>query len=220
MARREIRQGMLDKLEKPQRDVTGLGIFTHIRDETKMSEAEADKAMQEIAVRAILARPLVYVRDVAQNVLAIFLFDTSKVDESLDYHWSLWEKLGWRGEFRRFVGPATPAQEASYPYLAALDRVYQPERTAGLLLLLFAVGVGLALWTPRWRPVLAVALAALGLIGIHAATVGAVPRYRVPVEPLIDVVAIGALVMLISWGAGRLRRYRPVPSDNGSARSM
>jgi hypothetical protein len=68
------------------------------------------------------------------------------------------------------------------------------------------VGVGLALFVPRWRPVLALALAALGLIGIHAATVGAVPRYRVPAEPLIDVVAMGALVILVTWAAARLRR--------------
>jgi Dolichyl-phosphate-mannose-protein mannosyltransferase len=209
IARREIRQGMLDKLEKPQRDVTGLAIFTHIRDETRMSEAQADKAMQEIAMRAILARPLVYVRDVASNVFNIFIFDTSRVDESLEYHWGLWDKVGWRGEMRRFVGPATPAQEASYPYVAAIDGIYQPEATAGLLLVLFAAGVAMALWVPRWRPVLALALATLGLIGIHAATVGAVPRYRVPVEPLIDVVAVGALVMLVTWGLGRLRKQQP-----------
>ena len=63
--------------------------------------AQTDKAMQEIAIRAILARPLVYVRDVVQNVFSIFMSDTSKVDESLEYHWTLWDKVGWRGEFRR-----------------------------------------------------------------------------------------------------------------------
>jgi hypothetical protein len=71
---------------------------------------------------------------------------------------------------------------------------------------LFVVGIGMALWTPRWRPVLAVALAALALIGVSAATVGAVPRYRVPAEPMIDVVAIGALVMIVAWAYGRVRR--------------
>jgi 4-amino-4-deoxy-L-arabinose transferase-like glycosyltransferase len=205
IAREEIRQGMLDKLAKPQNNVSGLAIFTHIRDETKMSEVQADKAMQDIAVRAILARPLVYVRDVAQNVYSMFMFDTSKVNESLEYHWTLWTDVGWRGDVRRFVGPATPQQEASYPYLAVLDSIYQPARTAGLLLVLFVVGIGMALWTPRWRPILAVALSALALIGLSAATVGAVPRYRVPAEPMIDVVAMGALVMLVTWAIGRVR---------------
>jgi 4-amino-4-deoxy-L-arabinose transferase-like glycosyltransferase len=208
IAREEIRQGMLDKMAKPQNNVSGLAIFTHIRDETKMSEVQTDKAMQDIAIRAILARPLVYVRDVIQNIYSMFMFDTSKVNESLDYHWTLWNDVGWRGEVRRFVGPATPEQEASYPYLAILDRIYQPARTAGLLLVLFVIGIGMALWTPRWRPVLAVALSALGLIGLSAATVGAVPRYRVPTEPMIDVVAMGALVMLVTWAVGRLRRAR------------
>jgi hypothetical protein len=74
-----------------------------------------------------------------------------------------------------------------------------------VLLALFVAGGILALAVPRWRPILALVLTALGLIGIHAATVGAVPRYRVSVEPLIDVVAMGALVVLVRWGLGRLR---------------
>jgi hypothetical protein len=173
-----------------------------------MSEKDTDKAMQEIAMRAILARPLVYVRHVAENALEIFLADTSTVDEALATHWS-WTTpdksvgLGWREQYRRFVVPPTPAQEVTYPYLSALDSIYQPARTAWLCLVLFVVGVGMALWVPRWRPVLAVALVALGLIGIHAATVGVVPRYRVSVEPLIDVVAMGALVVLVQWAVGR-----------------
>jgi 4-amino-4-deoxy-L-arabinose transferase-like glycosyltransferase len=210
-ARKQIKQEMQDKIERPNKDVTGLGIFNHIREETKMSERDADKAMQEIAMRAILARPLVYARDVIHNAFAIFLADTSLADESLENHWS-WTSydgaagLGWRQQFRRFVVPPSPEQQAAYPYLAILDGIYQPARTALLLLALFVAGAVLALVVPRWRPVLALVLTALGLIGIHAATVGAVPRYRVSVEPLIDVVAIGALVVLVQWGLGRLRR--------------
>jgi len=71
---------------------------------------------------------------------------------------------------------------------------------------LFIVGAVIALVVPRWRPVLAAVLTACGLIAIHAATVGAVPRYRVSVEPLIDVVALGALVVLVQWGVGWVRR--------------
>lgn len=210
-ARKQIAREMQDKLERPNKDVTGLGIFNHIREQTKMSERETDRAMQEIAVRAILARPLVYVRHVAENVFDIFMADASKVDETLERHWSWtrWENVGWREQFRRFVVPPTPEQEAAYPALAVLDSLYQPARTAGLLLGLFVVGVALALARRRWRPVLAPALATLGLIGVHAATVGAVPRYRVSVEPLIDVVAMGALVVLVSWAVGRVRRRSP-----------
>lgn len=209
-ARKQIKQEMQDKIERPNKDVTGLGIFNHIREETKMSERDADKAMQEIAMRAILSRPLVYARDVTRNAFAIFLADTSLADESLENHWS-WISydgaagLGWRQQFRRFVAPPTPEQEATYPYLAMVDGIYQPARTAIVLLALFVVGGVMALVVPRWRPVLALVLTALGLIGIHAATVGAVPRYRVSVEPLIDVVAMGALVFLVQWGLGRLR---------------
>jgi hypothetical protein len=207
IARKQIKQEMEDKLARPNKDVTGLGIFNHIREETKMSERETDKAMQEIAMRAILARPLVYARHVAGNAFAIFLADTSLADESLENHWSWtsWDRVGWREQYRRFVVPPTPEQQAAYPYLATLDGIYQPARTAMLLLILFVAGAVMALLTPRWCPALTAVLTALGLIGIHAATVGAVPRYRVSAEPLIDVVAMGALVVLIRWGLGRLR---------------
>ena len=49
-ARKQIKQEMEDKLARPNKDVTGLGIANHIREETKMSERETDKAMQEIPV--------------------------------------------------------------------------------------------------------------------------------------------------------------------------
>jgi len=207
-ARKQIKQEMEDKLARPNKDVTGLGIANHIREETRMSERETDKAMQEIATRAILARPLVYARHVVANVYDIFVADASTVDETLEKHWSYtrWDVVSWREHLRRFVVPPTPEQEATYPYLAALDRIYQPARTAGPMLALFAIGVVLALGQPRWRPILALALATLGVIGIHAATVGVVPRYRMSVEPLIDVVAMGALVVLVTWAAGRFRR--------------
>ncbi|MCC6174481.1 MAG: glycosyltransferase family 39 protein [Chloroflexi bacterium] len=209
-ARQQIKREMQDKIERPNKDVTGLGISNHIREETKMTEREADRAMQDIAMRAILARPLVYARHVAENVFDIFLADSSKADESLERQWRLWEEVSWnRQPLRRFVELPTPAQEAAFPHLLLIDSIYQPARTAGLSLALFVIGIGLALLKPRWRPVLAVALAALGLVAIHAATVGVVPRYRVSVEPLIDVTAMGALVVLASWGFGALRRRRP-----------
>jgi 4-amino-4-deoxy-L-arabinose transferase-like glycosyltransferase len=206
--RKQIKQEMEEKLARPNKDVTGLGIANHIREETKMSERETDRAMQEIAMRAILARPLVYARHVAENVFDIFMADASTVDETLEKHWSYtrWDNVGWREHLRRFVVPPTPEQEAAYSYLAVLDDIYQPARTAGLMLGLFVVGVVLALLQPRWRPVLALALATLGLIGIHAATVGVVPRYRMSVEPLISVVAMGALVVIVTWTFSRLRR--------------
>jgi 4-amino-4-deoxy-L-arabinose transferase-like glycosyltransferase len=209
-ARKQIKQEMQDKIDRPNKDVTGLGIFNHIREETKMTERETDRAMQEIAMRAILARPLVYVGHVLDMTLDIFLADTSLADETLANHWA-WtseNKIGWREQFRRFVVPPTPAQQATYPYLAVLDSIYQPARTAVLVLVLFGAGTVMALLTPRWRPVLAAVLTTLGLVGIHAATVGAVPRYRVSVEPLIDVVAMGALVVIVTWALRRFRRQR------------
>jgi hypothetical protein len=120
--------------------------------------------------------------------------------------------MGWRGQMRRYVGPATDEQEAAFPRVEVLESIYHPAATAGPILTLFVLGMALALVVPRWRPVLVAGLAALGLIVVHAAVVGAVPRYRVPVEPLIDVVAIGALVVSVAWLYGRLRGQseRPV----------
>jgi peptidoglycan/LPS O-acetylase OafA/YrhL len=138
--------------------------------------------------------------------------DASTVDETLEKHWSYtrWDVVGWREHLRRFVVPPTRWQESMYPYLAALDSIYQPTRTAGIVVALFVGGVLLAVIQPRYRLILALALATLGVIGIHAATVGVVPRYRMSVEPLINVVAMGALVVMVSWAQRRVRgRFTP-----------
>jgi len=80
-----------------------------------MSEKDTDKAMQDIAMRAILARPLVYARDVLHNAFAIFLADTSLADESLEepLGWVAENKIGWREQFRRFVVAADPRAAGS-----------------------------------------------------------------------------------------------------------
>ena len=98
------------------------------------------RAMQEIAMRAILSRPLVYARHVAENVFDILMADTSKADETLERHWRLWEEVSWnRQPLRRYVELPTPAQEAAYPALAALDGIYHPARFAAPMLLLFVL---------------------------------------------------------------------------------
>ena len=200
-ARQIVQKAMEDKLAKPQLDVTGLGIHNRIMEETRMSQARANAVMQEIAVRAIVSRPLAYLRNTAEDVADIF----RGREESLREHWDLWQSRGWRGPFSRYVGPASPAQEASFDRLALVDRLYHPARAALPLAALFALGTALAVVYPAWRPALVPAAAAAGLIVLSAATVGFVPRYRLPPDPMINVVAMGALVWLATWAVRRLR---------------
>lgn len=201
-ARRIVQQAMEDKLAKPQRDVTGLGVHNRIMEETKMSQTEADAVMRDIALRAIASRPLVYVRHTLEDFAEILLAR----EEDLRSHWDLWESRGWRGPMSRFIGPATPEQEASFGRLAVVDGIYHPARAAVPLAVLLGLGIVFALIYPAQRPALVLAFASLSIILVSAATVGVVPRYRLPPEALIDVVAMGALTTLISLAVRRLRR--------------
>ena len=189
-ARRIVQKAMEDKLAKPQLDVTGLGIHNRIMEETRMSQAQADAVMREIALRAIASRPIAYVRNTLEDIAEIF----RGREEDLRSHWDLWSSRGWRGPLARFVGPASPEQEAAFGRLAVLDGLYHPARAWAPLAVLFGLGVALALVVPAWRLALVVAFAAAALIVIGAATVGPIPRYRLPPDPLINVVAMGGLV--------------------------
>ncbi len=202
-ARKIVQKAMEDKLARPQLDVTGLGIHNRIMEETRMSQAQADAVMRDIALRAIASRPGAYLRDTAQDFVTIF----HGQEEDLRSHaWDLWSSRNWRGPIGNLIGPASPAQEASYDRLATLDGLYHPSRAPLPLAVLFVLGLGLALWMPEYRPGLAPALAALALVLISAATVGAVPRYRLPPDPLINVVAMGGLVGAVTLLARRGRR--------------
>ena len=64
----------------------------------------------------------------------------------------------------------------------------------------------MALLRPAWRPAVALGLAAFALLFISAALVGNVSRYRYPADPLMAVLAVGALAWLGSLVAARLGR--------------
>lgn len=204
-AREIIQQNMEDKISRPNKDVTGLGIFNRIRDQTRWSQTRADRAMRDIAIRAILSRPLVYARNTLDDTWEIASADDRSIDSTLRFQWDLWQSRNWRGPLARFIGPATPEQEASFDRIAAVDGLYHPKQLAIPLIVLFLVGTVLAALHRPWRPVLAVSFVVLGLLLVHAAVVGAVPRYRNPLDPLINVVALGALAIGVRW---LLLRYR------------
>ena len=206
-ARKIVQKAMEDKLAKPQLDVTGLGIHNRIMEETRMSQAQADAVMREIALRAIASRPEAYVRNTLEDIVDVF----RGREEDLRGHWDLWASRGWRGPLARFVGPASPEQEAAFGKLAVLDGLYHPARAAAPLAALFVLGVALALAVPGWRLALVIAFAAVALIVVGAATVGPIPRYRLPPDPLINVVAMGGLVGACDLVRRRLS-HRPTPS--------
>ena len=129
IARREIRQGMLDKIAKPQNNVSGLAIFTHIRDETKMSE-RADGQGDARDRDAGDPGP-------AAGLRCATLPRTSSASSCSTRRKSTNRSSTIGRSGTRSAGAASSgassgrprqAQEASYPYLAMLDSIYQPER--------------------------------------------------------------------------------------------
>jgi uncharacterized membrane protein len=208
-ARKIVQKAMEDKIAKPQLDTTGLGIHNRIMDETRMGQAQADAVMREIAVRAILARPWTYIRNTLEDVVTIFQGGPHDVDDDLRTAWDLWQSRGWRGPMARYIGPATAEQEASYGRVAAIDGLYHPKNYWIPIGVFFAIGIAVAIVDRRRRSALLVAGVAVALVVISAATVGAVPRYRLPPDPFINVVAVGGLVFVAQAIATRLRAKAP-----------
>ena len=103
--------------------------------------------------------------------------------------------------------PATPAEDRAASTATGLTSLWQPGYVGPLLPLLGVLGTVLALLRLDWRPAVTLGLASFALLFISAALVGNVSRYRYPADPLMAVLAVGALAWMVGTLAGDARRW-------------
>jgi hypothetical protein len=101
----------------------------------------------------------------------------------------------------------TSEQERNFERTSWLVNLYQSPRLGLLLPLLFVVGLAAAT-RPGWRLLLLPGLTVVALHLASAATVGYVPRYHHPTEPLTHVVAFGGALALWRLGSALAARLR------------
>ena len=184
---------------------SGKAIHTRLRKELGLSPAEADRLMRELAVEAILRRPDYYLRGTLQRFVRLSLGSVERLGAYKSTHDTARQR--WEDpDTSHLLAPATPAEERAAPVAAALVSLYQPGYLGPVLPLLALVGLALAVVRPARRPAAIVGLAALALLFASAALVGNVARYRFPEDPLLAVLAFGALTVGVQSLTSRRRR--------------
>src|SRR5262249_40863892 len=126
--------------------------------------------------------------------------------------WLPWRNMIWEERVKHLLPQPTAVEERSFAAAERLATLYDPARGAPLLALLGGVGVLIGALGGR-RTVLLVGLLVQGLLLAGAALIGIEYRYRYPLDPLINVLAAGGLLAIVSLVRSRWRRATPVRSD-------
>lgn len=193
------------------------------------NEAQANRAMRDVAVEIILAQREHYVRGTAAKIRRLFWGET----EDFSRHWGdrksneLREDWVGNASIAHVLTTPTAVQEAEKYQAAAVASLVSPYTLRWPLLVLLLVGlVGGLRAANRWATVFMVLLA-LALVIPAGMLVGYVPRYRYPADPFLAVLVGGGLVFLLQvisrFGAAVGRRWvglpspRPSPTGRGSA---
>ncbi len=197
-------------LTQAARDARPSAINHRIREQFGLSEAEANAAMQDVALEVIRGQPERFFWGTLAKSRRILAGD----DERLRSHWGS-RKDGelrddWLAEpsIAHVYSPPSAAEEAESPTAEALTRIFQPYQWRFILGLLIALGIGLGLVRGPRGPTVLLVLAGIALVVPSAALVGQVLRYRYPADPLLAVLVGGGLVALspLARAARRLPR--------------
>lgn len=179
---------------------SGKAIHTRLRRELGLTPAEADRLMRNLAIEAIMRQPGYYVQGTLQRFVRMADGSVERLRDARNVADTARER--WEDEpSRHLLQPATPAEDRAAPTTTALTSIWQPGYVGPVLPVLAVIGTVAALLRPAWRPAVVLGLAVVGLLFISAALVGNVSRYRYPADPLMAVLAVGA----VAWTVDALR---------------
>lgn len=190
---------------------SGKAIHTRLRRELGLGPAEADRLMRDLAIEAIMRRPGYYVQGTVQRFLRLSQGSVERergYRDGSDVARQRWEDA----DSRHLLAPTTPAEERAAPTAAALVALWQPGHVGAALPLLALVGLAFAIAQSARRPAAVLGLAGLALLLASAALVGNVARYRFPADPLIAVLALGAVASTLQSLRFARRPRRGMPS--------
>lgn len=182
-------------------------------EELKVTPAQADRLMRDVALEAIARRPLDYLRDSlrfsGQLLVGTELSPRSEWRQRQEKSWA----EQWPDRLDALVEPVSPAQQRERPLAEWLLGLFQPAHWSALLLPLAALGTVALARSREPRPGLLLPASVLLLIGLSAFLDGPVPRYRVPLEPLLAILAAGGVTTAL--GLARLLRPAELRHPDG-----
>jgi hypothetical protein len=190
---------------------SGKAVHTRLRRELGLTPADADRLMRNLAIEAILRRPDYYVTGTLQRFVRMADGSVERLRDARNTADTARQR--WEDEpSRHLLQAATPAEDRATLLASALVSIWQPGYIGPVLPLLALLGTILALARAKWRPAVALGLASLALLFISAALVGNVSRYRYPADPLLAVLAVGALAWAFEQARERLGEKAPIPN--------
>jgi 4-amino-4-deoxy-L-arabinose transferase-like glycosyltransferase len=187
---------------------SGKAINTRLRRELGISAADADRLMRDLAIEAILRRPDYYVQGTLQRFVRMADGSVERLRDARNTADTARQR--WEDEpTRHLLVPATPAEDRAADFASLLISIWQPGYVGVVLPLLALLGMLTGVVRRAWRPAILLGLASFALLFISAALVGNVSRYRYPEDPMLAVLAVGAVAWIVEMVGARVGRRRP-----------
>jgi hypothetical protein len=196
-------------------------IYRRVQDRFGMDDAEINQFMRGLATDVILSQPTYYLQGTAKFTWQLLAGEPEKLSTDWKTQNARLSRDEWDDRVEHLLSRATDAQRNELDEADAIVDLVQPPAWGPLLPVLFILGTVLFAIVARLRPALLLSLAVLGLLVTNAALDGPVVRYRYPADPLIALVAAGAITWAIGsaarWlGAIRGRPVRPQPRSSAA----
>jgi 4-amino-4-deoxy-L-arabinose transferase-like glycosyltransferase len=197
-------------------------IYRRVQDRFDMTDAEVNGFMRQLATQVILEQPGYYLRGTVQMTWQLLSGEVEKLSTDWKTQNARLSREEWDDRVEYLLSRATDAQRNELDAASAVAGFVQPAGWGPLLPILFLVGAVLTAVVPRFRPALVLSLAVLALLIASAALDGPVTRYRYPTDPLVALIAAGAVTWAMGWlrDLVRTRGSAPaVPSSPPAPRS-
>jgi 4-amino-4-deoxy-L-arabinose transferase-like glycosyltransferase len=190
--------------------------------EFQLTPTQSDHLLREAALQVIRQEPARYLRGTASMFTYLWL----GFEKSIDDFWETRAKPKWAQAWPRSIrfvmGPDDRLTEQNRARVEALVRFNQDYRFSGLLAVLTLLGSARCLtgWRQHGLVLLLLPAVVVTQLLVYAALDGPLYRYRVPMQPLITLLAAGGLTWLASQARTLLSARaapRNAPAESGAA---
>jgi 4-amino-4-deoxy-L-arabinose transferase-like glycosyltransferase len=175
-------------------------IYRRVQDRFGMSDAEINGFMRALSTEVILEQPWYYLRGTARMTWQLLAGEPEKLSTDWKTQNARLSREEWDDRVEHLLSRASTPQRNELERASTIVSLVQPPSWGPLMPALFILGTVLVAASARLRPALLLSLSALALIVTCAALDGPVVRYRYPADPLVALIAAGAL----TWAVGRL----------------